>query len=287
MIAPGQKAIIQVIVTNRCDIRDCSNCTQMLPHQRERFDMTPENFRAAVRSLADWHGVVGVFGGNPCTHPQFPELCRIIAEEIPDKRRRGLWTNNLLGHGAIIRETFLPGGFFNLNVHDRSDAADEMRRELPGVSIFGENRKSWHSPVMMSLRDFVPDEAERQKLIEQCDVNLKWSGAIAQVNGELRAYFCEIAAAWDLVRGQDNGLPVEPGWWRWGMERFADQAKLCHDCGVPLKLRGHLDTDFVYDTSATNRQYVRVNVRRKAVVHDVLPGDRVRETTDYMRLRSR
>lgn len=280
MVPPGQKQIIQIAVTNRCDLFHCSNCTQMIPHQRDRYWMTPANFRLACESLADWTGIVGVFGGNPCVHQDFPELCAIMREVIPDIRRRGLWTNNLRGQGAVARETF---GYFNLNVHDDEAAAAEMAAELPGVPIYGRGKQSWHAPVLLAVKDFVPDEQAMWSLIEQCDINLKWSGAITQHFGELRAYFCEVAAAFDNVYGEDRGLFVTPGWWKLPMEAFLEQARRwCPSCGVPLKRRGHLDRAFVDDMSVL---HAALPVKRERVVHETLPVDGTDEVTDYLRLK--
>src|ERR1051325_6603389 len=113
MRAPGAMGIICIDVTNKCDLA-CSNCTRLLENQVDFWDMTPANFRTALKSLAGFTGVIAVIGGNPCMHPQFAALCDVIAEEIPDQPRRGLWTNNFFKHRDLAGRTF---GFFNLNPH--------------------------------------------------------------------------------------------------------------------------------------------------------------------------
>ncbi len=50
--------------------------------------------------------------------------------------------------------------------------------------------------------------------IGRCDVNQMWSASIVEVRGILKAYFCEIAAAFDLARGGQHGMDVAPGWWK-------------------------------------------------------------------------
>jgi len=106
MINPAAQWAIQIDVTNRCR-RTCSNCTRLLAHARERFCMSPWAFRQACaavhtfpdHSTPDRNGrpkVIGMIGGEPLLHPEFPELCEIMAEEIPDRRHRGLWTSEPL-----------------------------------------------------------------------------------------------------------------------------------------------------------------------------------------------
>lgn len=64
--------------------------------------------------------------------------------------------------------------------------------------------------------------------IAACDINLNWSASIVENNGQLRAYFCEVAASFDLARGSDHGAPLTPGWWRQSITDFAGQVK--HFC---------------------------------------------------------
>jgi hypothetical protein len=116
----------------------------------------------------------------------------------------------------------------------------------------GLEQDSVHGPPFVAMRDVIPDERERWKLIGQCDVNKHWSALIGLVPGRgLRAFFCEIAYAqaalhatnpdWDGTGGPmpDTGLEVKPGWWREPMAAFEQQVRThCHNCGIPLRRPG-------------------------------------------------
>lgn len=288
-LTSGVNDIIQIVVTTACDIYTCSNCTQLLPFRKDYKHMSVKCFLKAVKSLVDWPGVVSLFGGNPCSHPQFPELCQILEQYIQPQNRRGLWTNNLLGHGAVARRTFYPDGRFNLNVHKSIEAAVEIGEWLPSRLIRSSVREhSHHGPILCDYRDLKMGKRQWDELRESCDINQKWSAAIVQDTGENPvAYFCEVAAALDGVRGDHHGVPVFPGWWKAPMVHFQHQVKGCCDqgCGVPLKLNGHLDDDRTYDVTASFVPYLSL---KKAVV-SITPVDdhaHVPDTTDYLRLRS-
>jgi hypothetical protein len=253
-IAPGanpRNDIIQIIVTNRCDLFTCSNCTQLLPFRADVRFMSVDVFRRALRSLDTWPGVRALFGGNPCSHPNFEELCSIMEEEVPNQAQRGLWTNNLLGKGAVAKRTFWPHGRFNLNVHEVSAAADYMREWLPGVPVLGENKASWHSPILMKWSDYGLSYEQWVSQRETCDINQRWSAAIAERRGEAYGYFCEVGAALDGIRGENHGVLAVPGWWKFGMGMFHEQVRQCCDrgCGVPLRRKGSLDRADNYDVS--------------------------------------
>lgn len=299
MRPPRDKDVIEIISTVRCELA-CSSCHQlvgMLDNSNRPSDMTPENFRTAVRSLRDWCAisridgktrVAGVFGGNATLHPQFPELCEIIAEELPDKSSRGLLVNSFNGYGDIIKETF---GWLNLNAHGSKKWYDEM--EASGLPMIKESRlnRSWHSPILVALKDKVTDREERLRLIEACDVNIRWSGAIRQArDGKLYVWFCEVASAMAEMYGENQGVPISDDWWKWNMDRFQHQVdRWCHSCGVPLRLRGHMDYENIEDVSPTHLAKVKeLAPKRKIQLHQIgTPlGPRTTEMTDYMRRRA-
>jgi hypothetical protein len=288
-LTAGVNDIIQIVVTTSCDIFTCSNCTQLLPFRKDYRHMTLACFLKAVKSLSGWPGIVALFGGNPCSHPQFPELCRILEDYFPQKQR-GLWSNNLLGHGAIVRKTFYPDGRFNLNVHKNIQAAIEMGEWVPSRVIRESVRMpSVHAPILVSHKDLGISYEDWVDLREACPINQRWSAAIVEGReGGPLAYFCEVAAALDGVRGDSHGVPVFPGWWKAPIERFGVQIQGCCDqgCGVPLQLEGQLDSDKTYIVS---QSFIPYTALKTPVVHVRTvesPTQTPSELTDYLRLRS-
>jgi hypothetical protein len=259
MVPPGQKrpgkafgGVIQVLVTSSCNL-SCVHCTQASQLARKPWFMTPEQFEQAVRSLAGYFGVVGVFGGCPTISPHFEEYCRVLRDHVPFERR-GLWANNLMGKGAACRATFNPA-VSNLNVHLDRKAYDEFRRDWPEARPFGLAEESRHSPPYVALAALIADKGERWELISACPINRHWSAMIGVFRGELRAWFCEIAGAQAILHQDDpsypdTGLdPAEHGrlgrqWWQAPMAFFAEQVRWhCHDCGVPMQGHGALSQD--------------------------------------------
>lgn len=296
MIAPSTRrkhvwrgGVIQIHVTRACD-RSCNNCTQGSNLKGPVEFMSPELFRTACESLRDYFGVVGVFGGNPCLHPQFDELCRIMRGTIPWEQR-GLWSNHPEGEGKTCAITFNPA-HSNLNVHQSQEAYDEFARDWPdSVPILkGLDGDSRHSPPFVALKDVIPDETERWKLIHECDINKNWSAMIGVFRGELRAWFCEIAGAQSILHQDDDeypdtGLPVVPGWWKVGIEAYQQQVrKHCHECGIPLKGNGALaNSDETSQFSATHAGVYRTrggNV--KQVTELIQLGSPLKRVTDYI-----
>lgn len=244
---PGiwRNGVLQIWVTRACD-QACFGCTQGSNLGGKMGMITVEQCETALKSLNGYFGVIGMFGGNPAGHPHFDKLCELFRAHVPFEQR-GLWCNNLMGKGKHARITFNPK-YSNLNVHLNKEAADEMRRDWPECAPYvkGEDTDSRHSPPYVAMKDVISDEAERWKLIGNCDVNQFWSAMICVFRGELRGYFCEIAAAQAMLHQNnpdypDLGLPVTPGWWNQPMSAFDAQVrKHCHECGIPLRGYGEL-----------------------------------------------
>lgn len=262
MRSPRDMHIICVDVTNKCDLK-CSNCTRLLANQTKLWDMTPDNFRLALRSLKNFKGVIAMIGGNPCMHPQFDELCRIFVEEVPEPRQRGLWSNNVFKHQELIKDTF---GFFNLNPHGDergTKSLEKLKQLMPQIEYYKGN--SHHAPLLTAMRDLYPDEEAMWAQIATCDINREWSATLIQNKGELRAYFCEVAASFDLARGEDHGIAVTEDWWDRSIADFSDQVeRFCPGCGVPARLEGLLDADETDCFTKSNADIANPKGRRRA-----------------------
>lgn len=258
MRAPRNMFIIDIEVTNRCDLH-CSNCTRLLAQQEKFWDITPENFRTALRSLEGYGGIIAMIGGNPCMHPKFKELCAIFVEEIPERLQRGIWTNNPFKHEQLCSETF---GTFNLNAHGEKRAQPALERIVTARRtdsvVWSYMGNSTHAPLLTAVKDVYRDPDTMWEKISKCEINRDWSATIVpNAKGELRAYFCEVAASFDLVRGTDHGMPVFPGWWKQSIQAYKDQIRhFCPGCGAAAKLKGRPDADEIDDYSQTNADLI-------------------------------
>lgn len=269
MRGPANMHIICIDVTNKCDL-ECSNCTRLLENQDAYWEITPDNFRLALRSLKDYFGIIAMIGGNPCMHRNFEELCQIFVEEVPNKLQRGLWTNNYFKHRQLCLDTF---GTFNLNTHGAERAESVMtdfanQAARGGAVVWNYSGHSDHAPLLTAVQDLYAEDEMWEK-IGNCDINREWSASIVQNKGQLRAYFCEVAASFDLARNQDHGLALEEGWWRKPITDFADQIKrFCPGCGVPAKqppMKDFADTDTYTDTNADIAIKSQMQKKRKVI----------------------
>ena len=284
--------VIQIWVTRACD-KACYGCTQGSNLGGKSAMISVDQFATACDSLKDYYGVIGVFGGNPCLHPQFDELCKVMREKIPFEQR-GLWSNNLIGHGSTARITFNPA-VSNLNVHEDQKALHEIMESWPEAAPYvkGYKSDSRHSPPFVAMKDVVPDEADRWKLIAECDINKYWSAMVCVFRGQLRAYFCEIAGAQAMLHQHETDYPdlgrlVTSRWWDQPMGVFDEQAKFhCHSCGVPLKGFGGLanSVDVKEQVSKTHESIYKLKIPERGLEVVESLGQlepRLKKVTDYI-----
>jgi hypothetical protein len=276
---PWRGGVLQIHITRACD-RACFGCTQGSNLGGKPVIISLEDFEKACLSLKGYFGVVGIFGGNPCIHPRFPEICLILRRHFA-RDQCGLWSNNLLGHGRVCRVTFKPE-ISNLNVHQDRKAYDEIVRDWPEASrvISGITGDSRHSPPYVAMQDVIPDEGRRWTLISSCDINQFWSAMVCFVPGRgLRAFFCEIAGAQAMLHADDPawpdyGVEAVEGWWKKPMQDFRDQVRFyCHRCGVPLRRFGQLSNASAPDA------HEEVSTTHRGIYKPKVPGRRVELVT--------
>jgi len=252
MIPPRKMWALQVDITNVCP-SSCSNCTRLCPHQAEPYVMDLATVKAAFAALAefptdsepDLYGrrkVVGICGGEPLSHPQFPEIVEIACQAVPQARHRGLWTSvdypahrfadavtRLLGRPTdTVRPVPIDaGGYLNWNRHQR------------GAS-------SMHQPVLVAIREVVRNEDAMWRLIDSCPLQREWSGSITPKG----FFFCEVAGAMDWLFKGPGGMPITPGCWRHDLADYREQIeRFCPQCGVCLPLLPRRDRDRMDDVS--------------------------------------
>lgn len=294
----GSGGVMQIHVTRACALA-CRNCTQGSNLRGKNTFMTPEQFEKAIASLEGYPYLIALFGGQPTLSPWFPEYCSIMRNKLPINQR-GLWTNALNGWGAECRKTFYPVNC-NLNVHTDQQAFEEFRRDWPEANIIGHSTDSRHGPVYVAMKDVIPDEGERWRLISDCDIARNWSSMIGLFRGELRGWICEVMGAQSILHQDepeypDTGIPVVDWstgevsqWWKLPLKGFANQVrKHCHECGVPLRGYGLLSQD---DTGSDQVSAIHASIykpKRKGHEIEVVTGlqqlgvGRLQEFTSYI-----
>ena len=311
MVVPSQKrpgifrgGVLQIMVTRACDL-SCFGCTAGSNLIHRPAVMDPDQFREAVRSLAGYFGVYGLFGGNPCTSRYFPDYCRILKEEGVPWEQRGIWTNRLMGYGPLCKVTF-NASVSNCNVHCQDEAFQEFKRDWPEAiekrkdhTTQGLTTDAVHSSPYVSMIDLGIPEADRLRMIGSCPINRHWSAMICLVRGELRAFMCEIQGHMAALHGDnpdwagtgepmpDVGLPVAPGWWRRPLADFEAQIETCcHHCAVPLNRAGQLAIGGEREEFSETHRFIARPKRRERPVEFVTLDGKIergtRPTTEYL-----
>lgn len=286
MISPASMNIIQIEVTNSC-IHHCSNCTRFCGLHEKNFMMTLEQFRQAVDSLAGFPGVVGVMGGEPTLNPEFPEMIRYLAQARPGGRRprrllapvrdfnrfhRGNW-NNLTNVRRGLWSAL--GRLYYENLEAISDI-------FPYQCLNDHKNSGLHQALLIPRKELGIADEEWLRLRDKCWIQNEWSASITPRG----AFFCEIAAALDMLFDGPGGWPVEPGWWKRTPEEFGDQLHWCEMCSAALavpRIEGNRETDIIspgiWERLKDRKAWKVVNGRCR--VFDVADYDPSRYSVNY------
>ncbi|MDL2272260.1 hypothetical protein LJC23_04420 [Desulfovibrio sp. OttesenSCG-928-I05] len=237
MKSPRDMNVIQIEITNAC-VNRCSNCTRFCGHHRKPFIMDFDTFTKAVQSMKGFKGVVGIMGGEPTLHPEFARFVSYFREnfgfdsldrvwhrpgqnfinhitktsfDFTKHNRRGLWssiTPRYVEYFETIQDTF---GFQCLNDHSTA---------------------SMHQPLLVTRKELGISDEKWYELRDACWIQNYWSASISPKG----AFFCEIAAALDMLLDGPGGWPIEPGWWERKPEDFTEQLHWCELCSAALPM---------------------------------------------------
>lgn len=248
MKSPADQNVIQIELTNAC-VHQCSNCTRFCGHHSKPFFMEWPVFQKAVASMNGFKGTVGIMGGEPTLHPEFERFARhfgsnfgkpgpiknasgpivnfnnyVIQHLMRGESKRGLWSSlgkTYYKHFEVIQEVF-----------DYQIVNDHIN---PGL----------HQALLVSRKELgVPDD-EWIALRDNCWVQNYWSASITPKG----AFFCEVAAALDMLFDGPGGWPIEPGWWRRTPADFTDQLHWCELCGAALRVPRRCANEEIDDVS--------------------------------------
>jgi len=237
MIPIYRMKVIQIEITNACNLQ-CSNCTRFVGHHSKTFFMDLDFVEKAIKSLEGFSGQIGVMGGEPTLHKQFPEICKLVQKLIPNRRKRELWTNGYKWeeYKQIVEETFDP---------DMITYNDHKDKEV-GV----------HQPLLVAADDILDDKELMWRLIGNCWVQWRWAASITPKGG----FFCEVAAAYDMLFNGPGGYPLKEGWWNKNPNEFVDQVKrYCPNCSAAIPMPGvnsHAEYDLISQANANKLEEV-------------------------------
>jgi hypothetical protein len=214
-----------------------------------------ETFRKAVDSLKGFNRTIGIMGGEPTLHPQFRRFVEYIAKEYPskydlpglkkpiskfiqyirdrnffldealnDRKGPGLWTslsNNYYENYELIQDVF---SYQTINDH---------------------KNPCLHQPLLVSRKELGISDEEWIPMRDNCWIQNMWSASITPKG----AFFCEVAAALDMLFDGPGGWPIESGWWKREPEDFGYQLQWCEICGGALLNQGRLSSEEIDDIS--------------------------------------
>lgn len=254
MRSPKDMRIIQIDITNAC-VNKCSNCTRFCGHHEKNFFMGWETFKKSIDSLEDFERCVGIMGGEPTLHPQFKRFVE-YAVKIHGSRYK-------------IEPMKKPVLNFQQYMRDRNYFLDEALNNRYGIGLFSSVCKQYykhfeliqdsfsyqllndhqnpslHQPLLVSRVELGISDEEWIPMRDNCWIQNMWSASITPKG----AFFCEVAAALDMLLDGPGGWPIEKGWWKREPKDFGYQLNWCEICGGALFHSGRLSSEEIDDIS--------------------------------------
>lgn len=264
MRSPKDMQIILIDITNACT-EACSNCTRFCGNHKKPFFMSYETFCRAVDSMEGFGGLTALIGGEPTLHAEFDRFARYLQTKYPRQERQKRlvypqkdfikellhqeFESHVLREYEDGRKTFEQQGIgIYSNMSRTYRLYHELIQDTFQVQFLNDHiNPSFHQPGMFSRKDLGIPDAKWIPMRDSCWLQNAWSATITPKG----AFFCEVAAAFDMLFDGPGGWPIEPGWWKRKPEEFGDQLQWCELCGFPLDTFMRESSDETDDVSPT------------------------------------
>jgi hypothetical protein len=233
MKSPADMKVVQIDITNACH-KACSNCTRFCGEHAKPFFMDVDFFKKAVDSMEGFPGIVGIMGGEPTLHPHFDEMMEyyasrileprpavFIGDPVPSFKDYGRTVKYMRGRKRGLWSALGPGYYKNF---------EQIQDTFPYQNLNDHKTVNTHQAILVTRKELGIPDKEWYKLRDNCWIQNIWSASITPKG----AFFCEVAAALDMLFDGPGGWPVEPGWWKRKPFEFGEQLNWCENCSVAL-----------------------------------------------------
>lgn len=262
MRSPQDMQIVLIDITNACTER-CSNCTRFCGNHKKPFFMDFETFKRAVDSMEGFPGLVALIGGEPTLHPEFERFMEYLQTRYPrqDRQKRLFYPQHQFIQELLHQEfeshriatkpdgrrTFERAG---IGIYSNSSGNyhkyHEQIQDTFQVQFLNDHiNPSFHQPGLFARKDLGITDEEWIPMRDSCWLQEAWSATITPKG----AFFCEVAAAMDMLFDGPGGWPIAPGWWKRKPEDFGNQKRWCEYCGFPLQTFMRKSSDEIDDVS--------------------------------------
>lgn len=201
---------INILITNVCNL-SCGGCSQHCGYiQKEKlWNISIDQLKWNIELLIDCKGKIekiGIFGGEPTIHPEYEKILEMLKNFKEIKFQ--IFTN--------------------------------------GIKKYQDKWNHYYSPVYKdknSEKVFTPTSVAPMDILKVDDKTFYWEKAqkdcfmynfCCSIIYNNKAYFCEPAAAWDIMTGENNGWDL-----KWGEDPFKrtddeiekQALNFCYRCG--------------------------------------------------------
>ncbi len=249
MKSPKDMKIIQIDITNAC-VNRCSNCTRFCGHHTKPFFMDFETFKKAVDSFEGWEGCVGIIGGEPTLHPEIEKFIDYLREKrigAPLKLSREPIFDMQEHIYKKLNNTCSKIGFWSSLNKGYYRHFETINDSFDWQLLNDHNNKCLHQAILMARKDLGISDEEFKKRRDNCFAQNTWSATITPKG----AFFCEIAAALDMLFNGPGGWAIEKGWYNRTPDEFTEQLQWCELCSLCLDVPQRISCEDIDDITPT------------------------------------
>lgn len=180
--------------------------------------------------------MVGLMGGEPTVHPDFEEMVEYAVEKRqkhfkPSQQFREPIADYGVEYALSLQEIDYPLGLWSMCGPTYYKHYELIHEHFRYQCLNDHLNEGLHQTLLTTRKELgIPDE-KWYPMRDACWIQNTWSASITPKG----AFFCEVAAALDMVYDGPGGWPIEPGWWKRLPDQFGKQLDWCEQCGAALQ----------------------------------------------------
>ena len=174
-----------LLITNCCKNK-CGGCNQFCPlfKKEEKWTISLEQFKVNIDHILRFYRSIWLFGGEPLHHPQWPEIRELL---YLYKKNNFDVSTNLVPRNTTLKNITYHSGLY----HKRINHGVFVPTLIAPIDVFKIEDKQWY-----------------WKKAQQ-DCYLWTTHNCKPIIYNNRAYFCQLAGAFDQISGEDHGWPLD------------------------------------------------------------------------------
>jgi hypothetical protein len=196
-----------------------------------------DTFERAIASLKDWPRFIGIMGGEPTLHPEFERFVKHARNSRPEHYNVGgghkptaslsRYIEDVISVKSAMVNKHHGLGLWSSVCATYTKHYETIQDNFIYQCVNDHTASSRHQAWLLTRKEYGVSDSEWVKIRDNCWWHRTLNSPSITPKG---AFFCEVAAAMDILYDGPGGWKLEKDWWKKDASDYKDQLMWCEYC---------------------------------------------------------